>query len=161
MNATSDLIKINVYRPLDGLRTPYTIALDRQRNVVSDTVDEEELARIKASPSMLLRHTVDDTPDADTTHANLLQQQGLYKHITDKGVVISRNPVDEWGRQFESWLDSGQPNPFPDTDDLREEYFTAHADVAARIAEGTCPGCEMTKTQVNCRLRVRARLGLS
>lgn len=151
-----------MFRPIEGIRTPFILTLDKMRNLISDEIDHAELERIKSNPFVLARHRVAETPEAKiAAHDQLLRSQGLHKHITDKGIVISRDPVDEWGQQFEAWLDRGQPNPFPDTDDLREEYFAAHDDVAARIAEGTCPGCEMTKTQVTFRLRVRARLGLS
>jgi hypothetical protein len=162
MTTPNDLIKITVFRPLDGLRTPYTISLDRMRNVVSDEIDFVELERIKSNPFLMARHKLDAGPAAKTdAHNALLQSQGLFKHITDTGVVISREPPDQWSEQFVTWLAKDQPNPFPDTEDLRIEYFEAFDDVTARIAEGNCPGCELTKTQVGFRIRVRERLGLA
>jgi hypothetical protein len=158
MHTTSELIKITVYRPLDGIRTPYILSLDRQRNVVSEVVDEAELAHIKANPMVLKRHTLVATPAAPVSHAAHLKEQGLYKHITDAGVVISRQPPDQWEVSFEEWLDKDKPNPFPYSEDLRFEYFDELDDIQARIAEGTCPGCELIKMQVSFRIRLREML---
>lgn len=155
MDNTSELIKIKVYRPLDGLRTPYTFTLDRQRNVISDEIDEEELEQIKANPAALRRHTIAAPP---VSHASNLKEQGLFKHITDAGVVISRQPPDQWELSFEDWLDKDKPNPFPYSEDLRFEYFDELDDIKARIAEGTCPGCELIKMQVSFRIRLREML---
>jgi hypothetical protein len=155
MDTTSELIKINVYRPLDGLRTPYTIALDRQRNVVSDQINEVELAQIKANPMALRRHTIAPADRPALSHVDNLKEQGLFKHITDAGVVISRQPPDRWELDFIEWLDKDKPNPFPYSEDLRFEYFDELDDIQARIAEGTCPGCELIKMQVSFRIRLR------
>lgn len=155
MEPTSELIKINVYRPLDGLRTPYIISLDRQRNVVSEVLNEAELAHIKANPTILRRHTIGPVPSAPGTHSDNLSAAGLFKHITDAGVVISRQPLDSWELAFEEWIDKTKPNPFPASEDLRLEYFDELDDITARIAEGTCPGCELIKMQVTFRVRLR------
>lgn len=156
MSTPSDLIKINVYRPLDGLRTPYTISLDRQRNVVSDEVDQVELERIKSNPFLLKRHTL--TPDAQAQHADLLRQQGLYRHITEAGVVISREPLDDWALDFEKWIAKDQPNPFAGTDGLRMEYFDEHDAVSERVAAGDCPGCDLIRLQVTYRTKLKQQL---
>lgn len=153
MSTTSAQIKINVYRPLEGLRTPYTITLDQQRNVVSDEIDVVELAHIKATPSVLARHTINSTPEAQ--HAALLAKHGLYKHVTETGIVISKDKPDAWALSFEDWQDKGNPNPFAGTDALRLEFFQELADVQARIAGGTCPGCELNRLQVSYRTRLR------
>jgi hypothetical protein len=158
MEPTSELIKINVYRPLDGLRTPFTISLDRQRNVVSDVIDEVELAQIKANPMSLKRHTISPAAPTLVSHADNLKGQGLFKHITDAGVVISRQPLDSWELAFEDWIDKTKPNPFPTSEDLRLEYFDELDDIQARIADGTCPGCELIKMQVSFRVRLREML---
>lgn len=155
MDTTSELIKINVYRPLDGLRTPYTISLDRQRNVVSDVINEMELAQIKANPIALQRHTIAAPTVSREEH---LKNQGLYQHITDSGVVLSRQPLSAWEAEFEAWTNKEKPNPFPESEDLRLEFFDECDDVRARIEEGTCPGCELIKMQVAFRVRLKELL---
>jgi len=153
-------INITVYRTLYGIRTPYVIKLDRMRNVVSDEVDSAELARIKNNPFLLARHRIQQGDARTEAHAALIQSQGLHKYVTDSGIVISREPPDEWTTQFEAWLDSGKPNPFPGTEDLRTEYFQEVSDVQERINAGNCPGCELTKTQVRFRVKLRTHLAL-
>ena len=153
MSTTNAQIKINVYRPLEGLRTPYTIVLDQQRNVVSDEIDAVELAHIKATPSVLARHTINSTPE--TQHAALLTKHGLYKHVTETGIVISKEKPDAWALSFEGWQDKDAPNPFTGTDALRSEFFQELVDVQDRIAAGTCPGCELNRLKVSYRARLR------
>lgn len=157
MNTPSELIKIHVFRPLDGIRAPYTILLDRFRNVVSDELDEEGLARIKSNPLVLARHTisVDGQPAPAAPRGDLLQQQGLHKHITDNGIVISREPPDEWSLKFEDWLSEDQPNHFEGSEELRAEYFAERDEVQGRINAGHCPGCELTRLQVVYRIKLR------
>lgn len=156
MTTPNEHISIVVFRPLDGIRTPYKITLDRLRNVISDEVDRDALERIKANPFILARHRIDAGPD---THTALLQAQGLHRQVTDKGVLITRTPPDEWSTKFDQWLKKDQPNPFPGTDELRVSYYQELDDVEARIAAGNCPGCEIIKTQVSYRERLRTQLG--
>ena len=156
MLTSNELIKINVFRPLDGLRAPYTISLDHLRNVVSDVLDEAELQRIKSNPYLLARHQIEKGPEAAAReHQSLLDSQGLHRHVTERGIVLSREPLDSWELNFDMWLDPDSPNPFENTEDLREEYFVERADVVSRIASGNCPGCELNRMQVGYRNRLR------
>lgn len=162
-NDPTDLIKIHVFRPLDGLRAPYTISLDRARNVVSDELDHEALDRIKGNPYLLARHRIDDgsaPPSTAESHQDLLQRQGLHKHITDDGIVISREPPDAWALNFDDWLTEGKPNPFDGSDELRVDYFAERDEVQKRVNAGNCPGCEMTRLQVIYRIRLRELLAV-
>lgn len=165
-NDSNDLIKIHVFRPLDGLRAPYTISIDRARNVVSDELDQVAFDRIKGNPHLLARHRIDDgsappssaPPSSAESHQDLLQRQGLHKHITDEGIVISREPPDAWSLNFDDWLTEEKPNPFAGSDDLRADYFAERDEVQKRVNAGNCPGCELTRLQVTYRIRLRELL---
>ncbi len=148
-----------MFRPIDGLRTPCLIVLNRQRDVIFDGVDEEALAQIKASPHRLARHRLEPAAMDPKT---AVEQAGLQRHVTEKGILLSREPLDEWGQKFEAWLDSSKPSPFrdPESERLRIAYFEEKVDTELRIAAGNCPGCELNRLQVEYRLKLRKAQGL-
>lgn len=160
METPSELISFSIFRPVGGIRTPHIMTLDRGRNVVSEVIDYEELGRIKSSPHRLARHTVDTAENAEERQAATLQRGGLYKHITDKGITISREPPDGWALKFDDWRDPAHPNPFAGTDELRAAYLVERSVIMAEIDAGNCAGCEMNRVDVSYRNQLRKQLGL-
>lgn len=141
MTASKAPIVIKVFRPLDGIRTPYILELDAARNVLSFEVDHAELGRIKANAALLARHQ---------TAAPL-----LYTHITDEGVLLSAEPLDGWGALFEVWQDTTQPNPFPGTCGIREEWAADLKETRQKIENGDCPSCDMMRLKVSYRVKIK------
>jgi hypothetical protein len=164
---TDSLIRLTVYRPLDGLRAPYVITLDHMRNVVSDEVDTAELARIKSDPLLLSRHTLNHaaplpTADeatlvyepADSKETKLLEQ-GFYIRLSDTGVMISKEPPTQLELKLRNWLRPDKPNPFPETDEMRLTYFNEADELQNKVTSGGCPRCEITKLQISYRDKLR------
>lgn len=156
-----ELIKINVYRPLDGIRTPYTLSLDRMRNLVGDEIDHVELEAIMSNPYRLARHRIAQPGDPVLTpEQQLLAENGLSTYVTDRGIVISRKAPDEWSEQYAAWLDDAQPNPFEGTDEVRDAYRAERDETQSRVDAGQCKGCELNRLKVEYRIKLRQAAGL-
>ncbi len=108
-------INIKFYRVVMGIRTPYIMVLNGRRELISETVDHDALAR-------------------SASRAPLMAAEGGGAFITP---VVTK-PSD-------AWFAEGAPNPLPGTEDLRTSYFDqVKALQDEHEKAGTkCPDCEL------------------
>ena len=157
MSIAPNPIEIKFFKTEDGLRTPYTLVMDNERNLISMLRDEAALARIKSSPHLLRRHSVAAEPALNPLKPWIPTP---VVHITDGGIVVSKEPLDEWETLFEYWMSPEATNPFVGTDELRTGFLQDMAATAALIASGGCNGCESNRLKVSYRIKLRKALGL-
>ncbi len=155
-NPTSQTIRIDVYRPLNGIRTPYILLLDQRRNVVSDEVDEAALNRILESPYLLGRHLVDEAPGVSVQAAQTMRKMGLHAEHGPRGLVVSRVAPSEFSSNFSKWLVSTRPNTFEGTDALRAAYFAEKKALDKKVKAGECAPCELSALIATYRAQLKA-----